>query len=91
MSSLLVKLVDRFRVNGWLYTESTEKEILCFGDVRDLLAEGSHSLEVAAGGREIVFVRRHGFGGGDYFLGLAAEELSVDLRRGGWRQQRRAR
>ena len=85
MSSLLVSFSDRFRVDGWLDTESTEKEILRFRDVSDLLGKGSYSLEFAAGGGEVVLVRRHGFGGGDYFLGLTADEFSVDLRRGGWR------
>ena len=90
-SSLLVNLVNRFRVNGRLYTESTEKEILRFGNVRDLLGEGSYSLKFAAGGHEIVFVGRHGLGGCDYFLGLAAEELSIDFRRGCRRSEGRWR
>ena len=83
-SSLLVNF-RWLRDQAWLDTESLEKEILRFGDVRDLLGEGSHSLKLAAGGREIVFVGGHGFGGSHYFLRLAAKELSKDLgRRWGW-------
>ena len=52
-SSLLVSLRDRFGIDGWLYTESTEKEILRFGNVRDLLAKGSYSLKFAAGGAKL--------------------------------------
>src|SRR5450631_3273726 len=80
---------DRFRVNGRLYTESTEKEILRIGNVRDLLAKGSYSLKFTAGGDEIVFVSGHGLGGCDYFLGLTAEELSIDFRGGGGRRKGR--
>jgi hypothetical protein len=67
------QLSNRFHVNARLDTESLEKEILCFRDVRNLLAEGPYSLKLAGGGREIVFVGGHGFGGRHYLLRLAAK------------------
>ena len=48
----------------------------------DLLGKCPHPFKGAVGGREIVLIRRHGFGGGDDFLFLAAKKLGVDLRRG---------
>ena len=48
----------------------------------DLLGKCPHALKSAVGGGEIVLILRHGFGGRDYFLFLAAEKLGIDLCRG---------
>ena len=39
------QLSNHFGINGRLHTESIEKEILRFSNVRDLLGEGAYSLK----------------------------------------------
>ena len=80
---------DRFRVNGWLYTESTEKEILRFGDVRDLPAKVRTPLNSPLVGAKLYLSAGMASAAADYFLGLTAEELSKDFRRGGGRRKGR--